>query len=65
MDDNYFTTAEVATRYRTVPSTVRFWRHIGYGPKGVKVGRRVLYPHAELQKFDAQLAEQMYAEVSA
>lgn len=61
----YSTTAEVADRYRTAESTVRFWRHIGYGPRGVKVGRRVLYPQAELQKFDAELAMQMCAGVSA
>lgn len=53
---SYFTTAEVADRYRTATSTVRFWRHIGYGPKGTKVGRRVLYPEAEVRKFDAEVA---------
>jgi hypothetical protein len=53
---SYRTTAEVAERYRTVPGTVRYWRHIGYGPKGVKVGRRVLYSEAELLRFDAELA---------
>lgn len=52
----YKTTAEVAARYRTVPGTVRYWRHIGYGPKGTKVGRRVLYTEAALQAFDAWLA---------
>lgn len=52
----YLTTAEVARRYRTAESTVRYWRHIGYGPKGAKVGRRVLYTLAELKRFDAWLA---------
>jgi hypothetical protein len=55
---SYLTTAEVADRYRTAPGTVRYWRHIGYGPKGVKVGRRVLYSEAELQRFDAQLSRE-------
>lgn len=54
---NYLTTAEVADRYRTKPGTVRYWRHIGYGPKGVRVGRRVLYSADALAKFDAWLAE--------
>jgi hypothetical protein len=55
----YLTTAEVAERYRTAPGTVRYWRHIGYGPKSVKVGRRVLYAIAEIERFDARLdAEQ-------
>jgi DNA-binding transcriptional MerR regulator len=52
----YLTTAEVAARYRTAPGTVRYWRHIGYGPKGVKVGRRVLYAESEVRRFDEQLA---------
>lgn len=52
---HYFTTAEVAARYRTVPGTVRYWRHIGYGPKGAKVGRRYLYPASSIHEFDQQL----------
>lgn len=51
----YFTTAEVADRYRAAQSTVRFWRHTGYGPKGVKVGRRVLYSEDELVRFEQAL----------
>ncbi|MEV6646029.1 helix-turn-helix domain-containing protein [Amycolatopsis sp. NPDC051371] len=55
---DYLTTGEVAARYRTVDATVRYWRMTGYGPRGVKVGRRVLYPLAEIEKFDLELAEQ-------
>ncbi|WP_443057407.1 helix-turn-helix domain-containing protein [Streptomyces sp. IBSBF 2950] len=54
----YFTTAEVAARYRTAPSTVRYWRRVGYGPKSAKVGRRFLYPETALREFDAQLLTQ-------
>ena len=36
-------TEEVARLMRTTPSTIRYWRHTGYGPKGFRVGRRVLY----------------------
>lgn len=57
----YLTTAEVAARYRTAPGTVRYWRHIGYGPKGVRVGRRVLYAESEVRRFDMQLAKQVAA----
>ncbi|MEU0716803.1 helix-turn-helix domain-containing protein [Streptomyces lavendulocolor] len=56
MAARYLTTAEVASRYRTAQSTVRFWRHTGYGPKGVKVGRRVLYAEEELDRFERELA---------
>jgi excisionase family DNA binding protein len=41
------TTEEVAERFRTVPETVRYWRHIGK-IRGFKVGRRVLYDEAEV-----------------
>lgn len=54
----YLVTAELAERYRTAESTIRYWRMIGYGPKGVKVGRKVLYPIDEVERFDKVLAEQ-------
>jgi hypothetical protein len=54
---DYLTTTEVGVRYRTPDSTVRYWRMIGYGPKGVKVGRRVLYAIDEIERFDKELAE--------
>ncbi|MEU3112675.1 helix-turn-helix domain-containing protein [Micromonospora chalcea] len=41
--EKYLTTEEVAKIARTSPSTVRYWRHLGKGPRGVKRGRRVLY----------------------
>lgn len=43
MSREYLTTAEVAALCRTSPETVRFWRHVGKGPRSFKVGRRVLY----------------------
>ena len=57
----YFTTPEAAEHYRTTVQTIRYWRHIGYGPKGVKVGVRVLYPAAEIEAFDRELATQAAA----
>ena len=46
------TTEEVADRFRTSPAaTVRYWRHIGIGPAGVRVGRRVLYDEAECDRW--------------
>lgn len=53
---DYLTTAEVARRYRTADATVRYWRMVGYGPKGVKVGRRVLYAADEIERWDKELA---------
>ena len=45
-DTTYITTEELAKLCRTSPSTCRYWRSIDYGPKGKRVGRRVLYPLA-------------------
>jgi DNA-binding transcriptional MerR regulator len=45
------TTEEVAMRFRTSPATVRYWRHVGIGPAGIKVGRRVLYDEEECDRW--------------
>lgn len=58
----YLTLGEVAERYRTPVATVRYWRVLGYGPRGVKVGTKVLYPIAEIERFDRELADQAAAE---
>jgi excisionase family DNA binding protein len=56
----YLTTEEVAERFRTHASTVRYWRHVGRGPQGMRVGRRVLYAEAEVARWEReQLASQM------
>lgn len=55
----YFTTDQVAARYHKSKETIRYWRHIGYGPKGVKVGTSILYPDTEIEKFDKELLAQV------
>jgi excisionase family DNA binding protein len=52
------TTDELAERVRTVPGTVRYWRHKGVGPQGVKVGRKVLYDEADVEAWLNTLAAQ-------
>lgn len=52
--DRFLTTAEVAARYRISPSTVRYWRHAGVGPRGIKFGRRVLYRESELARWERE-----------
>ena len=51
MNVRLLTTEEVAQRFRTSPSTVRYWRHLGIGPAGIRVGRRVLYDEAECDRW--------------
>jgi len=43
MTGDFMTTSDLAERLKTPQSTVRYWRYTGYGPPGLKVGRRVLY----------------------
>ncbi|GAA1994541.1 hypothetical protein GCM10009817_41290 [Terrabacter lapilli] len=50
----YLTTAELAALLRTNPETVRYWRHVGYGPFGLKVGRHVLYARADVDAWIAK-----------
>jgi predicted DNA-binding transcriptional regulator AlpA len=45
----YLTTAEFAELIRRPTETVRYWRHIGTGPKSFKVGRGVLYARADVE----------------
>jgi predicted DNA-binding transcriptional regulator AlpA len=52
MGDRLLTTKQVAERMGEVSeSTVRYWRHIGYGPPGFRVGRRVMYPETDLEQW--------------
>lgn len=47
----YLVTAEVAELTRTPIETVRYWRHVGKGPKSFKVGRRVLYAIEDVESW--------------
>ncbi|MGO9292806.1 MAG: DNA-binding protein [Streptosporangiaceae bacterium] len=49
----------MAEHYRTTLAVVRYWRKTGYGPKGVRFGARVLYPVAEIERVDRELARQL------
>lgn len=43
-EPRFMTTEEFAELMRRPPSTIRYWRHMGIGPTGLRFGRRVLYP---------------------
>lgn len=51
------TTEEVGAMVRTPAETVRYWRHIGKGPRSFKVGRRVLYRREDVESW----IEEQYA----
>ena len=50
----YLKTFEVAELLRTPVETVRYWRHVGKGPKSFKAGRAVLYDVDDVEAFIAQ-----------
>lgn len=54
---DHMTTDEVAEACRTAPGTVRYWRHIGYGPAGFRCGRRVLYRREAVEEWLALLEQ--------
>lgn len=54
MEDRYLLGEEVAERFRTSPETVRYWRHIGKGPRSLKVGRRVLYRESDVLAWELE-----------
>ncbi len=50
----FLTTAELAHVVRAPVETVRYWRHVGKGPKSFKLGRRVLYAREDVETFLAE-----------
>lgn len=56
--DKVLTVAEVAEMIRVPEGTLRYWRHVGCGPKSFKMGpRRVVYLEGDVLKWvDAQYA---------
>jgi predicted DNA-binding transcriptional regulator AlpA len=52
--ERFMTTVEVAELLRMPVESVRWWRHVGKGPKSFKLGRRVLYAREDLEAFIEQ-----------
>jgi predicted DNA-binding transcriptional regulator AlpA len=54
VDDELLTTAEVATITPAPASTVRYWRHVGEGPRSFRLGKRVVYRRADVLAWIAE-----------
>ncbi|SFE92457.1 helix-turn-helix transcriptional regulator [Blastococcus tunisiensis] len=50
---------EAAAILRAPVATLRYWRHLGVGPDGFRLGRRVVYRR---QDVDRWVAEQQHAQ---
>ena len=54
-NDELLTISEVAAIVRAPVATMRYWRHLGTGPRSFRLGRRVVYRVGDLQAWiDAQ-----------
>ena len=42
------TITEAVDLLRAPVATLRYWRHLGTGPRSFRLGRRVLYRHSDL-----------------
>jgi hypothetical protein len=58
-NDELWDMAEMAARVKRPIGTARQWRHRGFGPKGFRVGNRVMYRRSEVERW---LDEQERAE---
>jgi predicted DNA-binding transcriptional regulator AlpA len=53
--DELLTISEVAAIVRAPLATLRYWRHLGTGPRSFRLGRRVVYRAGDLGAWiDAQ-----------
>lgn len=57
--DKLLTVSEVAETCRLPEATVRWFRHVGRGPRSAKLGRRVVYRESEVLRW---IEEQFSAE---
>ena len=51
------TLAEAAAFLRAPVATLRYWRHLGIGPDGFRLGRRVLYRRQDLDRWVTEQRE--------
>ncbi len=47
-NDELLTMKEVAALVRVPVATLRYWRHLGTGPRGFRIGRSVRYWRTEV-----------------
>lgn len=50
--DVHLTPRELAARWKMAEQTLANWRFAGRGPRFVKIGRKVLYPMAEVEAWE-------------
>ncbi len=51
MHGQLLTLRETADILRTPVATLRYWRHLGIGPDSFRLGRRVMYRRADVDRW--------------
>jgi helix-turn-helix protein len=54
LENDLMTLAETADHLRTRVAPLRYWRHLGVGPAGFRLGRRVIFRRAEVDRWLSQ-----------
>lgn len=57
LTSDLLTLAEAAAFLRAPVATLRYWRHLGIGPDGFRLGRRVLYQREDLDRWVTEQRE--------
>ncbi|MGL6234420.1 MAG: helix-turn-helix transcriptional regulator [Segniliparus sp.] len=52
--EDCLSTREVAAHYPIAEATLRYYRHMGVGPRSFKLGRKVVYRKADVEAWIAQ-----------
>ena len=52
--EELLTLEEVAAVLRAPVATLRYWRHLGVGPDGFRLGRRVVYRREDVDRWVAE-----------
>ena len=51
--NDLMTLGEASAYLRTPVATLRYWRHLGTGPAGFRLGRRVMYRREDVDRWVA------------
>ena len=57
MADRILTLEQIAERYNRPLATVRYWRHLGTGPRTFRLGRRVVAYESEVEAWLREQSE--------
>jgi hypothetical protein len=62
--DVWLSNTDLVERYKVPIKTIRHWRQIGYGPRGVRFGNHVRYALSEVRRWERQRAREQAQEAS-